>query len=671
MPEIRYLTKSRFKIAWDCPTKLFYTNKKKEFADQSIDDPFLLELAKGGFQVGELAKYLFCNDPVHDNITIPVLGYREALEETTSRIEAGFNLIAEAAISHENLFIRADIFHIDQDHRTIKLYEVKAKSISNDVSFLKRDGSIKSDWEEYLIDVAFQKYVISKAYAGYKVMAYLILADKDKQATVEGLNQCFRLVKDPSGRNKVKVKPGLTRADLGEIPLQIINVDDECRIIYNQQWNLISANPMSFEDLVKYFADHYQDDKKISIPVNKKCVACEFCTNPDLESRGLKSGFKECWKAQKNLMDIDFDRQLVLEIWGGLAGAMSHRQNLIDAGFTFLDQLNGGYYSLSGDPKYIGLEPNARRNLQVEKLLSKDPTPYLDSVNLRKEFDSWTYPLHFIDFETSMVAIPFNAGRKPYESIAFQFSHHQVEADGTISHKGQYLHFTPGEFPNFDFVRALKNQLDKDNGTIFRYHMHENTILRSIYQQLTDASIAQVPDRDDLCRFIDLITIRNENKSKIPGSRNMVDLWWLVIAYFYAPQAKGKNGLKYILPAAIENSVFLRNKYSKPIYGQEKPVKSLNYVEKVWITAETGNNPYKTLEPVFDEYSDDQLDELVDDLDGIREGGAAMTAYCKLQFSEVPLDQRQKINEALLRYCELDTLAMVMLYEYWKDILKI
>src|SRR5699024_6664692 len=50
----RYLTKSRFTVAMECPTKLFYTGKK-EYVNNSLEDPFLEALAEGGFQVGELA----------------------------------------------------------------------------------------------------------------------------------------------------------------------------------------------------------------------------------------------------------------------------------------------------------------------------------------------------------------------------------------------------------------------------------------------------------------------------------------------------------------------------------------------------------------------------------------------------------------------------------------
>ena len=42
----RYLTKSRFKLAMDCPTKLYYEGNAK-YANQNIEDSFLLALAEG------------------------------------------------------------------------------------------------------------------------------------------------------------------------------------------------------------------------------------------------------------------------------------------------------------------------------------------------------------------------------------------------------------------------------------------------------------------------------------------------------------------------------------------------------------------------------------------------------------------------------------------------
>jgi hypothetical protein len=45
----RYLTKSRYKIGLNCPTKLYYTGKP-EYPDKRKSDSFLEALAEGGFK---------------------------------------------------------------------------------------------------------------------------------------------------------------------------------------------------------------------------------------------------------------------------------------------------------------------------------------------------------------------------------------------------------------------------------------------------------------------------------------------------------------------------------------------------------------------------------------------------------------------------------------------
>ena len=72
---------------------------------------------------------------------------------------------------------------------------------------------------------------------------------------------------------------------------------------------------------------------------------------------------------------------------------------------------------------------------------------YLDVDGLRQEMATWKYPLHMIDFETTAVALPYYIGMKPYEQVAFQFSHHIIYEDGRIEHAGQYLNEDVTKFP--------------------------------------------------------------------------------------------------------------------------------------------------------------------------------------------------------------------------------
>ena len=91
-------------------------------------------------------------------------------------------------------------------------------------------------------------------------------------------------------------------------------------------------------------------------------------------------------------------------------------------------------------------------------------------------------------------------------------------------------------------------------------------------------------------------------------------------------------------------------------------------MNKVWlnITNDDVEDPYKSLPKLFDEWDDDF--ETISELEDINNGGAALTAYGKLQYTDMSNDERLKIKDALLRYCELDTLAMVMIFEHLKEL---
>lgn len=372
----------------------------------------------------------------------------------------------------------------------------------------------------------------------------------------------------------------------------------------------------------------------------------------------------ECWQHATRLSQQELQKPLVTDLWSFGFRGMS---DLIDSGIYLLENVTEEHIKAKTNSKtdYPGLTPLERRLLQIEKSKNNDTRVYLDKEGLKREMESWTFPLHFIDFETSRVAIPFHKGRKPYEQIAFQFSHHVVSSDYSIEHKGEYISFEPGFFPNYEFLRALKKELENDKGTIFRYHNHENTVLCEIYEQLENDQV-NIPDKIELQNFIKSITHKKDNWT---GERDMVDLYKLVTSYYYPPAAGGSNSIKSILPATIMSSEFLRGKYSKPIYGTET-MPSLNFINKIWLSDSSKLNPYKSLPTVFEEWSDDELDSLVEDVDGIADGGAAMTAYAKLQFSHIPYDQRAMLKNALLKYCELDTLAMVMIWEYWMNEIK-
>jgi len=603
------------------------------------------------------------------------LNHADALAETERRLALpGRVVIAEAAFKYENLFIRADIVVKEGD--TLHLFEVKAKSASNEHddtgAFLNKAGDkVATPWVPYLYDLAFQKYVMSKcAFSShYKIKAHLMLANKDATASVAGLNQMFKITKTTNGY-EVKVPAELTRAQLGTDILKKIQLDEVIDKIWHEFTVPNDYLPhASFEDFVIFAADLYVNDRRQFTTIGKKCKGCTYINKE--QSNGLKSGFHECWKNHTTYSDALLNQPLATEIWGGKMGNISLVQRLIDHQVYLLANATDELIAASKPGNTpTGLSAFERRKIQVDKVRLNDPSSYFDAEGMAAEMRQWTYPLHMIDFETSMAALPFHQGLKPYQGVAFQFSHHVLHADGRVEHKGQFLATEPGVFPNYDFVRALKQELEHDEGTIFRYHNHENSYLNLIAAQLETHANAPA-DAPELLAFIRSITQRKEGTPPLVGKRNMVDLYELVLKYYYSPNAKGSNSLKQILPAIIRDSAFLRNKYGTPSqYGKELAIKSLNFDTHVWIQEAKGFDPYKTLPPVFDGLTREELDDMVKDFDELGDGGAALTAYNYLQFAEVPAEQRTRIADSLLRYCELDTLAMIMIVEGWKDLMK-
>jgi hypothetical protein len=635
-----------------CPTKLFYTGKP-EYANRSVEDSFLKSLADGGFQVGALARTYF-----PEGILVETPNDEVALTVTAEYLQRENVTLFEAAFRHGLFFVRADIVVKTGDR--LDLYEVKAKScdFGDECGFLnKKDPSkIHGDWIEKMRDVAFQKYVLRKIFPDYEIHSHLMLVDKTVVCSTDGLNQKFPLVRE-EGRRLVRVSEKLEKADLEPQLLRAINVDESCEKSYAE-----SIGENGFEVTVQAFAEAYANDRKLSRDAHAHCKDCEFDLTPGKDIVNQRSGLRECWMESLGWTQEDFQTPSSLSVW------FINKNKIVEQGKFRMSEIDEDFLGVKSDGK-AGLSRSQRQWMQVSKVNARDANVHCDVDSLRDTIRNWEFPLHFIDFETAKPVIPFLAGHRPYQDIIFQFSHHTIDRDGVVAHKSEFINAVPGSFPNYDFLRALKASLESDGGTIFRYGDYENTMLCSIYSQLkSDGN--DIDDRDDLCGFIELVA-KPTGKLKdawIPSDRAMVDQHELVARYHFDPATNGSISLKFVLPAMLNSSEYLKTKYSQPIYGAVGGIKSLNFEDKVWVEYENGRvtDPYKLLPMMFEDESDNDYAAVMEWDRTIKDGGAAMTAYGKLQFENIPPDARAKVESALLKYCELDTLAMVMIYEAWK-----
>ena len=78
--------------------------------------------------------------------------------------------------------------------------------------------------------------------------------------------------------------------------LRQVGVDRECDVIFGTKL-AVENGPAGFVERIGWLADHYERDAKILSRPAPVCGGCEFKATPEEEAKGLKSGFKECWKA--------------------------------------------------------------------------------------------------------------------------------------------------------------------------------------------------------------------------------------------------------------------------------------------------------------------------------------------------------------------------------------
>lgn len=368
------------------------------------------------------------------------------------------------------------------------------------------------------------------------------------------MNQKIRISRTENGQIKVSGIEKITSEDLSTKLLIEINVDKEIAFLNEE---IKYHNELSLNNYIEYLAKSYLEDAKLKPAIGKICSNCEFRVSNTTVTEGKKNGFEECWREACLFNDRDFERPSILDIWG-----YTGKDSLIKNGIYFQDQVEEKDIL----PKKIspevtpGISAWQRRLMQIEKAKQNDFTFYLDKNGLASEIATWVYPLHFIDFETAAPAIPLDRGAHPYEGFAFQFSHHALYENGTIEHANQFINTELGVNPNLSFIRALKNALDKDNGTIFRYHNHENTYLNYILKELVGSN---TEDKEMLIEFIQSISKPTGSSGMRwePGSRVMIDLCKIVESYTFEPSIHGKTSIKKILPAILNGSVFLQEKY--------------------------------------------------------------------------------------------------------------
>ena len=614
---MRRLSKSDFKTACNCTTKLYY--KKKGFSRSNEGNDYLQFLADGGHQVGKLATMQY-----PDGIDINTgNNHKEAKKQTALYLKEENITLFEPYIESNQKLIRIDILNKKGNH--YQLIEVKSKSYNS-----KEDPKAqKKGLKEYIYDLAYQ-YLVLHEYLAQKdepftITPYLYLPDKSKRSKTEGLNSLFKLREeefsgktfravavdiDENYRKDIEKEDLLVLVDLYD---EVIELQEEIK--QRSTAFLKSLNPVLINEKAK---------------LNKGCFSCEYnVANEEFKD----SGFELCWKEKD-----DPEHSIIDLYYAGSLGKKSLGiENLVD----HLIEINR--LSLDDIPEeFIGDGSRGQRQ-RIQLEFTERKQEYF-SDNMTEDL-KWDYPLHFIDFETATAALPYHKGMNPYEAVAFQWSCHTIREPGAEPEHFEWINMNQ-IFPNFDFAGALMDCIGTE-GTVLMWATHENTILRNVFNQMEKYNI-----EDDVLKdwLKGIVKFGKDDKTRL------LDMNRFTLEHYFHPKMKGKTSIKKVLPAVLyENSSTRISRWLKEFDSKF----SLLNEKDGRIT-----DPYAQLPPldIFDQGEK-----------YLKDGGGAMAAYQDILFGLRKNDAKslKAYEKGLLNYCKLDTLAMVIIWEHWKTSLGI
>jgi len=147
------------------------------------------------------------------------------------------------------------------------------------------------------------------------------------------------------------------------------------------------------------------------------------------------------------------------------------------------------------------------------------------SPKLAEVLQSIRYPVHHLDFETVMPAVPLYAHTNPYQPIPIQWSNHMEMPDGSLRHTA-YL-CTEQKDPREEIAMSLLESVGEE-GSICVYSEYELYIVKALAEAVPRLRI-------DLLRV----------------GKRLWDLLEVLQSHYYHPDFQGSFSIKSVLPALV------------------------------------------------------------------------------------------------------------------------
>lgn len=614
----KYFTQHLLRSGLQCPTKLYY--KAHNYPEDKRIRPFL---EHAGFNKHQLKKLAGRGYP--GSIRVREADPESAGRRTAELLEQERVVIREAAFIDEDCYAKVPI--LVKEGEQVLLLDIQTKAFNPmKHELVNHQGTLHEKWKGYVTNMAFKKHLVSGLYPEWECSTLLLLPDKTARAKNSAL-----LYHLQHGNKDLSREELLWPIDISS------HVDD---MLAGRHFDEPFATLLA-ELKARYFDAQWQPPL-----LGKKCKNCEFRIASSQVREGEPSGFIHCWGSAEQTAEYSELEQPVLDLIGAGAEKWMERGIYLQKNVPLSELPDMRSVERQGS----GISQKHRQSLQVRKTKGRDIPTEIVKQPIFRELGRWTYPLHFLDFEAGNYAIPIREGQRPYHLVIFQYSCHTLQPDGDLSHH-QWISEGRDAYPNYEMIRHLQNVPGIEEGTIVQYSNFEHYALKTIRKELMREK-ETVGDSNMLIEWLDGIVERHDSNHDAPPY--LADLSRLVKNYYYNRYMANSLSIKDVLGSVLMVSDSLRERYSQPY-------RSANFEDIQWWQWDQREQRVKSPYKILREMQHAAV---------IGRGTEAMVVYGKLLAGEYSRSEKSNIMRALLKYCELDTLAMVMIVQHWNSLAK-
>ena len=268
----KLFTEKHFILAWDCPTKVYYSEKSKYY-NQSMKTATVQTNDENKIRFDASLQNLFPEAIVlqETDLTLNAFTVRKLL--TQKKIE-----IINGCVQVGYFSFRFD--YLKKVGNTCFIYDFcdNKWDLEND-TFLNNNISklIKKSWESQIATQAFKEKVFKLGWPYLRMIPNFLLINKK-----------------------------------WDDELVLVSVENECRLLKNKKFRY----GLGFHEQVNLWHLKYLKDKKVAPELSSKCHSCQFKNTDHSAKEGYRDGCGECIRDIQKLENKLLERPKNIDYYG-------------------------------------------------------------------------------------------------------------------------------------------------------------------------------------------------------------------------------------------------------------------------------------------------------------------------------------------------------------------